>query len=524
MTLPTRSSIKESVEQQDELRPERALAAPLWWIALLILVVNDHLLKDLVGGALTGKLSDFFGLIVAPPLFAAIVRAKRRRLVAGCFALTGAVFAAIKLSPELARGWEGLAALVGIRWSVVCDPTDLLALPMLIVSWRALVPHMTDPLDIRRSLERAGMVAGALACMATSAARPPEPVPMPGKVAALGWPGDPVFVIDVRTGERSVRIDPEDDVNAAVARTGMLFLLEDERLVSLSPYGKALHARPLGDADVHPLLLADDARLFVVQRAPSDGGTETVVAYAQRDLKRAWSRPIAKGKVSRFPTEYPSVGGGLVVMTLGKELVAVDAVSGRLMWRHRSQAELLWPHAAPRGVFVTDGDSVVFRLDSETGKELWRRRFAKGGFEDRYYQGAPLASAKGLLLVSDKKSLSAVDPETGQVRWTRRNVIDAAIGDTIAVARLDKPERTLLAVGVEDGRQRWRVTTDEDVSVISPPVIANDDAIVLVRPHQEELFGYDAASGKLLWRFDLDDGERVTEVGGVALVRRVARR
>ena len=50
------------------------------------------------------------------------------------------------------------------------------------------------------------------------------------------------------------------------------------------------------------------------------------------------------------------------------------------------------------------------------------------------------------------------------------------------------------------------------------------DAIVLVRPHQEELFGYDAANGKLLWRFDLDDGERITEVGGVALVQRAARR
>ena len=510
--------------EHDELRPERALSAPLWWIALLILVVNDHLLKDLVGGAVTGKLSDFSGLIVAPPLLAAMVRAKSRRLVACCFALTGALFAALELSPELARGWEGVAAWIGMRWSVVCDPTDLLALPMLLVGWRALVPHMRDPVDVRRSLERAGLLAGAVACTATSAARPPEPVTMPGRVATLGWPGDPLFVIDVRTGERSVRIDPEDDVRAAVARTGMLFLLEDERLVSLSPYGKPLHARPLGDADVHPVLLADDARLFVVHNAPSDGGNETVVAYAQRDLSRAWSRPIAKGKTTRFPAEYPSVGGGLVVMTLGKELVAVDAVSGRLMWRHRSQTELLWPHAAPRGVFVTDGASVVYRLDSETGKELWRRRFAKGGFEDRYYQGAPLASAKGLLLVSDKKSLSALDPETGQVRWTRRNVIDAAIGDTLAVARLEKPERALLAVGVEDGRQRWRVTTDEDVSVISPPVIANDDAIVLVRPHQEELFGYDAANGKLLWRFDLDDGERVTEVGGVALVRRVARR
>lgn len=43
----------------------RFAARPSWWLALGLLVVNDHLLKYATPSALTGKLSDFAGLYVA---------------------------------------------------------------------------------------------------------------------------------------------------------------------------------------------------------------------------------------------------------------------------------------------------------------------------------------------------------------------------------------------------------------------------------------------------------------------------
>src|SRR5262245_28812425 len=54
------------------------LLHPLFLCALALLLVNDHLLKGagILPGAITGKLSDLAGLIVAPVLVAALVGAR----------------------------------------------------------------------------------------------------------------------------------------------------------------------------------------------------------------------------------------------------------------------------------------------------------------------------------------------------------------------------------------------------------------------------------------------------------------
>jgi hypothetical protein len=113
------------------------LVHPLPATAVVVLIVNDHLLK---GGPwlpswLTGKLSDFAGLFFFPLLLVAIAQGlagprHRGALVAAAAAATALVFSTLKLVPAL-QGW--LPAGV----SIVPDPTDLLALPMvgLAVIW-----------------------------------------------------------------------------------------------------------------------------------------------------------------------------------------------------------------------------------------------------------------------------------------------------------------------------------------------------------------------------------------------------
>ncbi len=147
-----------------------ALRHPLWWAALLVLVVNDHLLKGagVLPGWLTGKLSDVAGLIVAPVLFAALLGAGRRARLVAMAAVAG-VFTAIKLSTAAAWAACQLMAAVGVPWKIWCDPTDLLALPVLGLAWLigARRPPRA-PTNARPWLERAGVALGAWACMATS--------------------------------------------------------------------------------------------------------------------------------------------------------------------------------------------------------------------------------------------------------------------------------------------------------------------------------------------------------------------
>lgn len=156
--------------ERTAFRPERALSHPLWLGALCLLVVNDHLLKGagILPGWLTGKLSDLAGFLLLPMLLAVLVRARTRAVLLLCHAAAAGLLLGLELSP-------GLCALVhrtlGLRlWA---DPTDLVALLSIVVSYRVLGARAAQPRPIRRSLVRPAVFVGALACAASSPSDPP---------------------------------------------------------------------------------------------------------------------------------------------------------------------------------------------------------------------------------------------------------------------------------------------------------------------------------------------------------------
>nr|WP_062336489.1 hypothetical protein [Herbidospora sakaeratensis] len=105
---------------------------PLTLLALVVLVVNDHVLKAAWPGLVTGKLSDVAGLLVLPPL---LDLALRRPMAS--IAVTGLGFTLVKTTATGA--WLASEAWT-IVWGpsrVLADPTDLLALPALGAAWWA---------------------------------------------------------------------------------------------------------------------------------------------------------------------------------------------------------------------------------------------------------------------------------------------------------------------------------------------------------------------------------------------------
>lgn len=149
------------------------LREPLFLFALAVLVLNDHYLKGagLLPGWLTGKLSDFAGLIVAPLLLVELVRARQRQTRLLCFAAVSIGFAALELSPELARGVEHLARAVHLSWRLWPDRTDLLALSVLPLAWRVSYrAHRNHAWSGRASwwVERLLLATASFACVATS--------------------------------------------------------------------------------------------------------------------------------------------------------------------------------------------------------------------------------------------------------------------------------------------------------------------------------------------------------------------
>jgi hypothetical protein len=157
-----------------QIHPERALLTPTWLGSLALLVANDHWLKGsgLLPGVLTGKLSDFAGLLMAPVLLATLLRVRTHRGLLACHIATGAVFAGIQLSTGFADLWSGAMGLIGHPWVITSDLTDLIALPCLWLSWRLLIPAM-DPerpalVGLQRSAVAGTSVFGLWATVATS--------------------------------------------------------------------------------------------------------------------------------------------------------------------------------------------------------------------------------------------------------------------------------------------------------------------------------------------------------------------
>jgi hypothetical protein len=149
------------------------IRSPIWWACLVVLVVNDHLLKGrgIVPSWLTGKASDFAGLVVAPVLLCALgARGHPWRRLA-CFGLVVAPFSWMKLSANGAHALERASSSVGLSWRIWADPTDLAALAVLPLAWWLSEPYAgAAPRSSRglRAPERLAALLGAAACLASS--------------------------------------------------------------------------------------------------------------------------------------------------------------------------------------------------------------------------------------------------------------------------------------------------------------------------------------------------------------------
>ena len=150
-------------------------------------------------------------------------------------------------------------------------------------------------------------------------------------------------------------------------------------------------------------------------------------------LEVAWRRGPGRGAPGRA-THPVVVGRRMYVTTPADEVLALDAATGRLVWRHVARpsrrGEQGVPLPADRAVAVADGkvyaltlDCRLHALDEATGRRLWRTRVADAGARctaaPTVWDGVAFAAgtrdddgARGFV--------AAFDGETGEEEWRRR--------------------------------------------------------------------------------------------------------
>lgn len=171
----------------------RALASPLAACSLVVLALNDHVLKQAWPGWVTGKLSDVAGLVLAPLLLGlGLALLGVRRPVAWSSGLVALGFAVTKTTAAgaavVSAGWS----LTGVNTHIVADPTDLLALPAVLVASRLWRQAESVPGRPRLSavLGVALLPLGVLATAATGACDEDEGVRFVAAVSGRLSEGD----------------------------------------------------------------------------------------------------------------------------------------------------------------------------------------------------------------------------------------------------------------------------------------------------------------------------------------------
>ncbi len=173
----------------------RAIASPVAACSLVVLVVNDHVLKQAWPGWVTGKLSDVAGLVLAPLLLGlvlALVGVRRPMVWSSGLVVLG--FTVTKTTAAGAAAVSACWSLTGVNTHIVADPTDLLALPAVLVAWQLW--RQAQQVPARRRLPAVMGVAllplGVLATAATGACDEDEGVRFAAVVSGRLSEGDQV--------------------------------------------------------------------------------------------------------------------------------------------------------------------------------------------------------------------------------------------------------------------------------------------------------------------------------------------
>ena len=239
----------------------------------------------------------------------------------------------------------------------------------------------------------------------------------------------------------------------------------------------------------------EDGRLFL--------GTNhgLVLAVEAATGRVAWKRQFA-GCVAASP----AVGNGVVYVgfmdpppcrgTAPSFLAALDARSGRTLWRFRAGVVETPPLLAGGRVYFGSWDHRVYAVDARTGRLDWS--FATG---DRVKGGVAFAGGTVFAGSYDGR-LYALDAGTGRLRWAAGEGGLGGLYATPSAARgrvfVGSTNGRVYAFGTSSGRLLWSRRTGS--FVYSPVALWRGTAYVGSYDHR--FYALSQATGAVRWTYD----------------------
>lgn len=240
-----------------------------------------------------------------------------------------------------------------------------------------------------------------------------------------------------------------------------------------------------------PLLLAD--RVVI----PSDSVPKGYLyCFDTASGELLWKVPFNYG-VATTPI---LIGDRVIVMSSEGDVAAIDAKSGRIVWRVAPAGSLKTPpwipspaHAAGR-ILVADNTNQIFALDASKGATLWRKTLS----------GRPNTS---LLLVgeevvvgTDDGYLNRIGLKSGDVR--KRTKLGGipygtpAPSDRLLLVLVSSGESKLVALDAVNHEVRWEQATPKEWTTYRPLLAG---PLVIVGNQDRDLCAFDRVTGERRW-------------------------
>jgi alcohol dehydrogenase (cytochrome c) len=176
----------------------------------------------------------------------------------------------------------------------------------------------------------------------------------------------------------------------------------------------------------------EDANWLMVRRTYDGWGYSPLEQITTRNVERlrpAWV--FSTGVVSGHEAPPIVNNGVMFVATPTNQVIAIEAKTGRILWRFRRPAAegSSVPHQTTRGlalygdkVFFAAGEAVLMALDARSGREVWATTVDEN--RNGYYMTMAPLVADGKVLVGTSGGergirgyLAAFDPDSGKELW-----------------------------------------------------------------------------------------------------------
>lgn len=181
-----------------------------------------------------------------------------------------------------------------------------------------------------------------------------------------------------------------------------------------------------------------------------------VKAYDFKAKRTLWERRF-RDPIYSSPILHD---GKIIVATVSDNLCALDAASGKTVWRNRDCNMMIGDGVIADGALYIGTNGKMFRIDPDSGRTVWQFDFGCG-----QPQGRPTVEGNRLVFGAWNRHLYCVDTNSGKELWRWNNGNDNVlfspghIVPRIANGRvmIVAPDRHMTFLALETGKEIWRI-------------------------------------------------------------------